>query len=71
MSIPLDRLYHYINNLCQTIHGDDVQLYRFYPHGTKDIQNLKKLVTPKNVYLERNLQPEIFSNDQEPLNFKL
>jgi hypothetical protein len=33
MSIPLDRLYHYIENIAKEIRGDDVLIYRFYPHG--------------------------------------
>lgn len=68
MSIPLDQLYHYIDQLAETAHGDHVVIYRFYPHGSKEIKNLSFL---KNhpVLDEILLWPEIFCNDQEPLDF--
>ena len=66
MSIPLDRLYHYIESVANKACGD-VVIYRFYPHGSKKIQDL----TPLKDYpykLSVN-QPIIYCNDQEPLNF--
>ena len=41
MNVPLDRLYHYINNIAQEIYGDRVIIYRFFPHGSKNINNLQ------------------------------
>jgi len=67
MSIPLDRLYHYIENIAKEVRGDDVIIYRFYPHGSKKIEDLNPthFVTPTN----RFILPSIYCNDQEPLNY--
>jgi len=67
MSIPLDRLYHYIENIAKEIRGDDVVIYHFYPHGSKKIEDLTRLndVSWKN----GRLFPQIYCYDQEPLNF--
>ena len=68
MSIPLDQLYHYIDQLAETAHGDHVVIYRFYPHGSKEIKNLSFLKNHPTVD-QILLWPEIFCNDQEPLDF--
>ena len=69
MSIPLDQLYHYIKNTSQQIYNDTVNVYFFYPHGSKDIDNL---IPFKDLYEhEKFLSPEIYCNDQEPLNYNL
>jgi hypothetical protein len=67
MSIPLDRLYHYIESVAEEIHGDRVVIYLFYPHGSKNIQDL----TPMKNYNWEQLCvfPQIYCYDQEPLNF--
>ena len=39
MSIPLDKLYHYLEGLS----SDDVIIYRWTPHGSKKIEDLKVL----------------------------
>jgi hypothetical protein len=67
MSIPLDRLYHYIESVAQDVYGDTI-IYRFYPHGSKNIDDLRPLTEPSQPILDR---PQIFCNDQEPLNFDL
>jgi hypothetical protein len=66
MSIPLDRLYNYLESLIQ----EDTLIYRFYPHGSKKLEDLK----PLNAYLEKSwitrmTLPMVFVHDQEPLNF--
>jgi hypothetical protein len=66
MTVPLDRLYHFIQTLAETIYGDSVIIYRFYPHGTKNIENLNPL-GPCG-WFERTLYPQIYCHDQEPLN---
>ena len=66
MSIPLDRLYHYIESVAQDIYGDTV-IYRFYPHGSKNLEDLNSLN-----YINwpiASLFPHIYCNDQEPLNY--
>jgi hypothetical protein len=45
MSIPLDRLYHYIENVAQEIYNDRIIIYRFYPHGSKNINDLNNLLS--------------------------
>ena len=69
MSIPLDRLYNYIDDMSRQIRGGPVGVYRFYPHGSKKIQDLTSL----NVMSEEEFftSPEIYCNDQEPLNYDL
>lgn len=66
MSIPIDKLYHYIENIAQDIRGDNVLIYRFYPHGSKNIDDLVA-VTPPGDYYE--LYPMVCCNDQEPLDY--
>jgi hypothetical protein len=67
MSIPLDRLYHYIESVAQEVYGDTV-IYHFYPHGSKNIEDIIAISKDTTVW---NLltQPQIYCNDQEPLNY--
>jgi hypothetical protein len=68
MSVPLDRLYNYIENVATQVHGN-VLISRFWPHGSKKIENLRYL---RNVdwYTEMTT-PLIVCHDQEPLNYEL
>lgn len=65
MSIPLDRLYTHLNNLCN---HDDIVISRWYPHGSKNAGDLKLLrdwgesVSPLD-------QLGVICHDQEPLQF--
>lgn len=66
MSIPLDRLYHFIDQTAREIYGEPVLIYRFWPNGSKNINKLCKfndfeLVTKASI-------PIIWCHDQEPLN---
>ena len=65
MSIPLDRLYHYIEGVAQDV--DDVVIYRFNPHGSKNLENLQPLYA--NDWVSDQIRPHIICHDQEPLNF--
>jgi len=67
MSIPLDRLYPYIEQLAQEARNGVVDLHRFYPYGSKDIANLVR-IQPIQGY-QKYISPMIFCNDQEPLDF--
>ena len=67
MNIPLDRLYHYIQDIAQEIYGDRVIIYRFWPHGSKNINDLNHL-HESGQWLEKTLYPQIWCNDQEPLD---
>jgi hypothetical protein len=72
MSIPLDHLYHYIENIAKEVRGDDVIIYRFYPHGSKKIDNLLLLneKLAKLDYVERMTVMSMICHDQEPLDYQ-
>jgi len=65
MTIPLDRLYHYIESVAQDV--TDVIIYQFYPHGSKNLENLQSLQYYD--WVGHQIQPHIICHDQEPLNF--
>jgi hypothetical protein len=67
MSIPLDRLYHYIENIAEEIYGSPIIIYRFYPHGSKKLENLAS--TKNFKWYELRLNLGIYCNDQEPLDY--
>ena len=68
MSIPLDRLYHYIESVASEIRKGDVVIYHFYPYGSRKTEDL---FTTTNSVLTWMTSPHIYCNDQEPLNFNL
>jgi hypothetical protein len=68
MSIPLDRLYHYIESVACEHHQDNVLIYHFFPHGSKKIEDLVRL-KPCMDYKIIQTSPQIICNDQEPLNY--
>jgi hypothetical protein len=67
MTIHIDRLYHYVESAAENILDDRVIIYRFWPHGSKNIENLLTLQDYGAMIEFSN--PQIFCNDQEPLNF--
>jgi hypothetical protein len=67
MSIPLDHLYHYIENVAKEVRNDNVIIYRFYPHGSKKIEDLTR--ANSDTWLQCKLLPEIICYDQEPLDY--
>jgi hypothetical protein len=69
MSIPLDRLYHFIENIAKEI-NDSIVIYHFYPHGSKNLENLYELTGPLT-WQEKALNFSIYCHDQEPLNYDL
>ena len=63
MSIPLNRLYHFLDSFSD----NSIVIYYFYPHGTKNWENLTLLKEYSNkVY---SLAHRIICHDQEPLDF--
>jgi hypothetical protein len=68
MTIPLDRLYHFVENIAEKIHGDSVIIYRFWPNGSKNLEDVK----PFREYTWEQVQvtPHIWCHDQEPLNYE-
>jgi hypothetical protein len=69
MSIPLDRLYHYIENIAKEVRGGDVLIYRFYPHGSKNVNDLH--FTREHTVEEHTYCPHVICHDQEPLYYDL
>ena len=69
MNIPLDRLYHYIENIAQEIYSDRIIIYRFWPHGSKNINDLNNL-HKSDGWFEKTVFPTIWCNDQEPLDYE-
>jgi len=65
MSVPLDRYYHFIDTIAHEIYQNPVLIYRFYPHGSKNINDLN-LLKPSDWY-SLMVCPKIWCNDQEPL----
>ena len=69
MNIPLDRLYQYIENIAKQICDDRVIIYRFWPHGSKNINDLSNLYS-SDTWVDKNIFPLLWCHDQEPLNFE-
>jgi hypothetical protein len=67
MTIPLDRLYHYIDTQAQAVYGDSVIIYRFWPHGSKNLQDLLPLYSKS--WFPWQTCPQILCHDQEPLDY--
>ena len=67
MSIPLDRLYHYLEDLCDT----DILIYRWYPHGSRKLDDLFFLdQSNSSIPILKSLStPILIFHDQEPLNY--
>lgn len=68
MSIPLDRLYHYVQDIAEQVYGEHVLIYRFTPHGSKKIEDLEELIPIKSV-ADFVIRPQIYCYDQEPLDY--
>jgi hypothetical protein len=67
MSVPLDRLYNFLDDVCN---HHDVVIYGFFPHGSKKISDLVMLKNYEKTVLEKQKKFVMF-HDQEPLNFEL
>jgi hypothetical protein len=67
MSIPLDRLYHYIESTANKVCDNNIIIYRFKKHGSKNIEDITPLKPAKVPELDTKI--EIFCHDQEPLDF--
>jgi hypothetical protein len=67
MSVPLDRLYNFLNDLCD----QDTVIYRWFPHGSRKVENCKPLTRQ---IIDADFATKIKStvlicHDQEPLRF--
>ena len=68
MSIPLDRLYHFIEKIAIKNYGAPVIIYRFWPNGSKNIEDLNLLCNPYSWY-KSEVCPIVWCHDQEPLDY--
>ena len=68
MSIPLDRLYQFIENIAQEIYNDPIVIYRFYPNGSKKIEDLSAIHSEFSIATKFS-SPAMYLYDQEPLMF--
>jgi hypothetical protein len=72
MSIPLDRLYNHIDRLSQSLCGDCLIIYRFFPHGSKILKDLTPLIPFENnlkTWTKCTTSPNLLCYDQEPLDY--
>jgi hypothetical protein len=61
MSVPLDRLYHYLDDCV----NHDLVIYRWMPHGSRKLEDLKPITNySKFEFLN---YPALLCHDQEPL----
>jgi hypothetical protein len=67
MSVPLDKLYHYIESISMEIFQSSVLIYRFTPDGSKNLSDLKAL-RPCSTWKDGIFSAQVFCNDQELLN---
>lgn len=71
MSVPLDRLYNYVDGLC----NHDIVIYRFTPHGSKKLEDLQPIHvidhSIDNEWVRHMLTPVMVCHDQEPLYYDL
>ena len=63
MSVPLERLYHYLDDCV----NHDLLIYRWLPHGSKKLEDLNQLMTYSE--FQCNNWPIAVCHDQEPLNY--
>lgn len=62
MSIPLDRLYHFLEDQVDR----DMVIYRWFPHGSRNLEHC----LPLRDYADRRyVNPFVVCHDQEPLDF--
>ena len=65
MSVPLDRLYHYLDDIV----NHDLVIYRWTPHGSRKLEDLSELI----IYsFETGVTGvPVICHDQEPLDYQL
>ena len=73
MSIPLNQIYNYLDKINNEIYNDCILIYRFWPHGSKNIEDLHGLHSWYNSldHFARIQYADMIVYDQEPLNFNL
>ena len=67
MSVPLDRLYNFLYNVCNR---DDLIIYGFFPHGSRKLEDITVLQNIKNTSWTAGMTaPALIFHDQEPLKY--
>jgi len=66
MSVPLDRLYNFLHDVCN---HHDLIIYRFFPHGSKKITDLKPIRTVLSIVPGTKIPFHMICHDQEPLDY--
>ena len=64
MSVPLDRLYNFLHDQCD----QDIIIYRWFPHGSRKVEDCTLLNQTTEFELVTNLP--MICHDQEPLRFE-
>jgi len=62
MSVPLDRLYNFLHDVCN---HHDLIIYRFFPHGSKKLKECTPTLRVSN--FDRLTKYPVICHDQEPL----
>ena len=65
MNVPLDRLYDFLFDQAQR----DFIMYRWYPHGSKKLQDLSMPNASQDSWYDLHCKPVAIFHDQEPVNF--
>ena len=63
MTVPLDRLYHYLADCV----NHDLLIYRWLPHGSRKLEDLDQLMTYSESHWYNS--PIVIFHDQEPLDY--
>jgi len=65
MSIPLDRLYNFLD----TVSDHELIIYGFRPHGSKNLKNLDAWRNIPPEWKKSKILPTLIFHDQEPLDY--
>lgn len=66
MSVPLDRLYHFLQSLCDR---DDIIIYRYFPHGSKKLIDCWPILGDQaHTPVQQVCAMHMICHDQEPLS---
>jgi len=70
MSVPLHQLYKYIRQIVCSLQTDNVIIYRFFPDGSKNLQDLSPLSANRSHdWFSHQTSHNVWCHDQEPLNY--
>jgi hypothetical protein len=67
MQVPFEEIYNYISSIA----GDDIIIYRWYPHGSKNLLDLGELEFRRRSWTKFMDSQIMIMHDQEPLDFRL